>query len=306
MFSLIKTQKVTNTYLNFFFTFITVSYYSSTFYFVYYWCSFWKNRQGEASVLVKLEHQVEVSRRANTFLARWLDRTHYFLVVMLVRFVIENFKHFEVLWNVLAYYNRDLNCWNRIIDSWFRIEFHPIVNRILYITNPISIAKNLETSGLPWMIESLKLFIPIVLHEVHHILINIRKRWLRPLEAFNIDKSVQVVNAKAQVNMVTWCNLYFILCYSRHTIRYMDPCSSWLSSCFDDVKSVCVVIYNFLTLSIFFLSSLGPKDHRVGTDATTTSYISCVSFWVLNFISVHVFQLQCLTCVLHQLKAICS
>lgn len=225
---------------------------------------------------------------------------------MLIWFVVEDFENFKVFWDVLAHDNWNLNRWKRIIACAFRIEFHPIVNRILYVTNPISIAKNLKTSRLPWVIESLKLFITVILHEVDHILINIWERRLRPLKRLHIHKSIQIVNAESQVDPVSRCDLYFILRDPRHAVRDMDPSSSRLCPRLDDIESIGVVIYDFFTLSVFFLSSLGSENHWIGSEATSAGNISGVSLWVLNFISVHVLKLQGLASVLHQLKTVCS
>ena len=225
---------------------------------------------------------------------------------MLVWFVVEDFEHFEVFCYVLADDDWDLDCCKRIIAFIFRIEFHPIVNRIFYVTNPISIAKNLKTSGLPWMIESLKLFITVVFHEVYHILINIWETWLSPLKRLHVDESVKIVNAESQVDSVAGRYLYFILSNPRHAVRDMDPSSSCLIPRLDNIEPIGVVIYNLLTLSIFLLSPLRSKNHWIGPKAASTSYIISISLWILNFISVHVFKLQGFTSVLHQLKTIGS
>ena len=186
------------------------------------------------------------------------------------------------------------------------IEFHPIVNRIFNVTNPISIAQDLKTSGLPWMIKSLKLFITVVLHEVDHILINIWKTWLSPLKWLHVDKAIQIVNTEPQVDSVSRRHLYFVLRYPRHTVRDMDPSSSCLGPCLDNIKSIGVVIHYFLALTVFFLSSLGSKNYRICPKAAATGHVICITLRVLNFVSVHVFKLQGFAGVLHQLKTIGS
>ena len=154
------------------------------------------------------------------------------------------------------------------------------------------------------MIKSLKLFITVVLHEVDHILINIWKSWLSPLQRLHVDKAVQIVNTEPQVDSVARRHLYFILCDPWHAVRDMDPGASCLSSCFDNVKSISVMIHNFFALTVFFLSSLRSKDDRICSEVAATGHVICISLWVLNFISVHVFKLQCFPSVLHQLKTI--
>lgn len=228
---------------------------------------------------------------------------------MLIGFVVEDLEDFKVFSYIFTYDDWYLNIWTRIIVGYFRrfrIEFYPIVNRILHVANPISIAKNLQPTSLPWVIESLQLFITVVFHEIGQILINCNARWFGPLQRLNIDKSVQVVNAEAQINSITRCDLNFILGNSRHTVWNMDPCTSCLSPWFDDVKSIGVVIHNFLALSVFFLPSLGSKYHRISSKIASSSYISRIALRVLSFIPVHIFKLECFANILHHLKAISS
>lgn len=257
-------------------------------------------------MLIKLKYQVEICGGSYSLLTGRLGRTHQLFVVMLVWFIIIDIQHFEILRNVLSNYYGYLNSGKRMSVTTIFIKFHPVVNWIFNITNSVSVTKNFETSSLPWMIKPLKLFIPVVLHKVNHVLINIWESGFCPLKSFHINKSIQIINAETQVNSVTRCHLYFILGDTRHAVGYMDPSTSRLISWFDNIKSICVVINNFFTLSVVFLSSLRSKYDRISSGISTTGNEVCISLRILHFVSIHIFKFKRFASVLHQLETISS
>ena len=154
------------------------------------------------------------------------------------------------------------------------------------------------------MIEPLQLFISVVIHKVDHILVNIREAWFCPLQSFHINKSIQIINTKAQINSIARSNLNFILGNPGHAVRNMDPCSSWLCSRFDNVKPICVMIYDFFTFAVVFLSSLRAKNDWISPRISTPRHEVCVTLRVLHLVPIHVFKFERLASVLHQLKTI--
>ena len=128
---------------------------------------------------------------------------------MLVRLIIENRYDFEIVEQILC--DRNGNLYSASLVEAFWVVWNPIIDRVFNITNSVNVAKNFEMLDVSWVVEFLDLFIAIILKEVDHVFVHIDYLRVLPRGGRHIDEAIQIINAKTNVDSVSWSQLYLIL-----------------------------------------------------------------------------------------------
>ena len=296
MLCLIQGHDVSHAYLDFLLTLVSVRDDAAPAHLVDYGCAAWQDREWKSTVLIELQHQIEVGGRAGSLCTGWFHSFEYFLVIVLVWFIIKDLLHLEIFQQVAAHLYWHLNRAGEVVVRL--IVFHPVIHWVLHIADPVDITQDLQAASLLWMVEFLELLVAVVVQKVHHIFINIDKGWFCPLQALHVHEAVEIENAKANENSVSRRHLYLILSIARQTIRNVHPGSSRLVSRFYYVESVGVVVDDFFALSVIFLSTLWPKYDWIGPE------ILAWLGWVGGLVPIHILQLQRFPWVPHHFDAI--
>jgi len=296
MLCLIQGHDVSHAYLDFLLALVSVRDDATPAYLVDYGRTAWQDREWKSTVLIELQHQIEVGGRAGSLCTGWFHSFEYFLVIVLVWFIIKDLLHLEIFQQVAAHLYWHLNRAGEMVVCL--IVFHPVIHWVLHIADPVDITQDFQAACLLWMVEFLELLVAVVVQKVHHIFINIYKGWFCPLQTLHVHKAIEIENAKADENPVSRRHLYLILSIARQTIRNMDPGSSRLISRFYYVESVSVVVHNFFALFVIFLSTLWPKYYWICPE------VFAWLGWVGGLVPIHILQLQRFSWVPHHFDAI--
>ena len=102
----------------------------------------------------------------------------------------------------------------------------PLIHKVFNVTDSINVAQYFMASSLTRYFKALELNVSIVFCVVYHIVIQFCEVGLVPRETLHVDEAIKVVDAECYFNAVSWCNLYFVLCEARESVRNMYPCFS--------------------------------------------------------------------------------
>lgn len=226
MFCFVEHDDVADAYLHLLLCLVPVGDHATTPYLVDDWRFAWEDGQRKPPAFVKLQDQIEVGRRARPFVKGWLDRFEELLVVVLVRLVVPDVEHFEVLEEVRRNHYGHLD-WRLGLPVTCYVVLVPVVHAVFDLTYPIDVAEYFEATRRLPIREPLDLLLAVVGQEIHHGLVDFGEGGNCPLEGRDVDEAIQIVDAKAYDYPVSRCNLDLVLAVAWHSVGEVDPGASW-------------------------------------------------------------------------------
>lgn len=226
MFCFVKHDDVADAYLHLLLCLVPVGDHATAPYLVDDWRLAREDGQRKPPALVKLQDQIEVSRRARPFVKGWLDRFEELLVVVLVRLVVPDVEHLEVLEEVRRNHYRHLDRRLGLLVAC-NVVLVPVVHAVFDLAYPIDVAEYFEATRRLPIREPLDLLLAVVGQEIHHGLVDFGEGGSCPLEGRDVDEAIQIVDAKAYDYPVSRCNLDLVLAVAWHSVGEVDPGASW-------------------------------------------------------------------------------
>lgn len=114
---------------------------------------------------------------------------------------------------------------------------------------------------------TLNLLIPVVIHEVYHVGVNVSKLGTAPAQRLHVHETIQVEEAEGDRDPVEWRNLNLVLSvpwqlHSRHSLNEVDPSLAGLAK-FVHIESIAAGVKYVLAFTVVFLPSLGSENDRL-------------------------------------------
>ena len=184
---------------------------------------------------------------------------------MLVWLIVEDLEHLKVVLDVLSDLYGHLYCL-QLYGINMRLVLKPIVDMVLDVAYSIDITNNFQMLYcflFCFNEHFLNLFVAIIFEKVNHIFIYFNELWLVPLQGFQVDKSIKIINAKSNLYSIIGSNLYLILSLPRQIIRYVDPRVPGQSTRLNQVEPVNIIVDHLRAPHLYLLPPSRSEDNWV-------------------------------------------